>query len=118
MVTADHIIFCTHYPFVNMPGFYFMRMHQERSYAIALEHAGKLKDLYYGIDQGALSLRPTEEYLIVSGGSHRTGHNCCSSASYCPPVLARQPGSRGLERPGLYAAGRCSLYRPFFTAAA
>lgn len=77
LVTANHIIFCTHYPFLNVPGFYFMRMHQERSYVIALEHAGKLEDLYYGIDPGGLSFRPKKEYLIVSGGSHRTGHNPC-----------------------------------------
>ncbi len=35
-VTAKHIVFCCHYPFQNMPGYYFMRMHQERSYVIAL----------------------------------------------------------------------------------
>ncbi|MCI9150735.1 MAG: FAD-dependent oxidoreductase [Lachnospiraceae bacterium] len=123
MVTADHIIFCTHYPFVNMPGFYFMRMHQERSYAIALEHAGKLKDLYYGIDQGALSLRPTEEYLIVSGGSHRTGHNCCGGQYEALLQAARRywPDSRAaaawsaqdcMPLDGVPYIGRFSRLRP------
>ena len=31
-VTAEHIVFASHYPFINAPGFYFARMHQERSY--------------------------------------------------------------------------------------
>lgn len=30
-VEAEHIIFATHYPFINVPGFYFLRQHQERS---------------------------------------------------------------------------------------
>lgn len=36
-VTAKHIVFATHYPFVNFPGMYFARMHQERSYVLALK---------------------------------------------------------------------------------
>ena len=30
-VTAEHIIFVSHYPFINVPGYYFARMYQERS---------------------------------------------------------------------------------------
>lgn len=40
-VTAEEIVFATHYPFLNLPGMYFARMHQERSYVIALEGAPK-----------------------------------------------------------------------------
>jgi glycine/D-amino acid oxidase-like deaminating enzyme len=29
-IQADHIVFATHYPFINIPGYYFLRMHQER----------------------------------------------------------------------------------------
>lgn len=36
VVRAENIIFATHYPFVNAPGFYFLRQHQERSYVLAL----------------------------------------------------------------------------------
>ena len=28
VVEAEHVIFATHYPFINRPGYYFMRMHQ------------------------------------------------------------------------------------------
>lgn len=74
-VTAEHIIFASHYPFINVPGFYFAREHQERSYVIALENAVQPEGMYYGIDQGELSLRNYENFLLVGGGSHRTGRN-------------------------------------------
>lgn len=72
-VRARTIIFATHYPAANIPGFYFTRMHQERSYCIALRGTGDMRDMYYGIDPGALSFRPYGEYLILGGSGHRTG---------------------------------------------
>ncbi len=72
-VHAKHIVMATHYPFLNTPGFYFMRMHQERSYAIALENVPLPEGMYYGIDAGTLSLRSSGSTLIVGGGNHRTG---------------------------------------------
>ncbi len=74
-VKAEHIIFASHYPFINVPGFYFAREHQERSYVIALENAMQPKGMYYSIDQGGLSLRNYENFLLVGGGAHRTGRN-------------------------------------------
>ncbi|MGN0245872.1 MAG: FAD-dependent oxidoreductase [Lachnospiraceae bacterium] len=76
VVTAENIIFATHYPFSNVPGFYFLRQHQERSYVLALEGDGvpdKLSGVYYGIDKGGLSFRCAEGRLLFGGGSHRTG---------------------------------------------
>lgn len=74
-VTAGHIIFACHYPFQNFPGYYFMRMHQERSYVIALENTARLEGMYLGVDQDGLSLRPDGGLLLLGGGSHRTGEN-------------------------------------------
>ena len=34
-ITANNIVVATHYPIMNAPGYYFMKMHQERSYVIA-----------------------------------------------------------------------------------
>lgn len=47
-VEAEKIIFACHYPFINFPGMYFARMHQERSYVIALEGASLLDGMYIG----------------------------------------------------------------------
>ncbi len=73
IVTADFIVFACHFPFVDTPGLYYMRMHQERALVLALKDAAPLKDMYYGIDKNALSLRPYKEYLLVGGESYRTG---------------------------------------------
>lgn len=79
-ITAENIIFATHYPFLNVPGFYFIRQHQERSYVLALEGKevpDKLSGMYYSIDKGGLSLRSAEGKLLLGGGSHRTGKKVC-----------------------------------------
>lgn len=74
-VKAKHIVFATHFPFINMPGFYFARMHQERSYVIALKGAARLDGMYYGVDEDGLSLRCWNDILLFGGGGHRTGEN-------------------------------------------
>lgn len=74
-VTAENIVITTHFPFINTPGYYFMRMHQERSYVVALENVPDLKGMYYGIDADGLSFRNSGKYLLLGGGSHRTGEN-------------------------------------------
>lgn len=75
VVTAEKIVLASHFPFINVPGYYFMRMHQERSYVIALENAPQLHGMYLGIDEDGLSFRNSGDYLLVGGGSHRTGEN-------------------------------------------
>lgn len=75
IVTAEHIVIATHYPFVNVPGYYFMRMHQERSYVIALKNAVQLDGMYLGIDEDGYSFRNSGDILLLGGGGHRTGEN-------------------------------------------
>ena len=72
-ITAKHIVMAAHYPFVNMPGYYFMRMHQERSYIIALEHAQQLDGMYICADDEVFSFRNYKDLLLLGGGGHRTG---------------------------------------------
>ena len=74
-VTAKHIIFATHFPFLNRPGYYFARMHQERSYVLALQQAPQLDGMYLGIDGDRLSFRNYGNYLLLGGSGHRTGEN-------------------------------------------
>lgn len=72
-VTAGHVVFACHYPFVNVPGFYFARMYQKRSYVLALRHAPFIHGMYLGIEKESLSFRQAEEYLLLGGRGHRTG---------------------------------------------
>ena len=75
-VTAEHIVFATHFPFINVPGYYFMRMHQERSYVLALSEAPQLHGMYLGIDENeGYSFRNAGDLLLLGGGKHRTGEN-------------------------------------------
>ncbi|RZT00875.1 FAD-dependent oxidoreductase [Cuneatibacter caecimuris] len=74
-IRAGSVIFATHYPFPIRPGYYFMRMHQERSYCIAVEGAMEPDGMYLGIDSGGLSFRSYGKYLVLGGGQHRTGEN-------------------------------------------
>lgn len=73
VVTADFIVFACHFPFVDCPGHYYLRMHQERSLTLALEGAPPLKDMYYGTDKYDLTFRPYKDYLLVGGENYRTG---------------------------------------------
>lgn len=73
--TADKIVMATHYPIINAPGFYFLKQHQERSYALALLGCTPIKAMYYGIDSNGLSFRQSGDILILGGAGRRTGHN-------------------------------------------
>lgn len=74
-VEAGYIVVATHYPFINVPGWYFTRLHQERSYLMALEKAPVLSGMYIDENPNGMTFRPYENYLIMGMGNHRTGEN-------------------------------------------
>ncbi len=76
-VTAEKIVFACHYPFVNFPGLYFARMHQERSYVLALENAPHIDGMWVFADGAAqpYSFRTWNGLLLLGGGGHRCGEN-------------------------------------------
>lgn len=76
-LSADKIIIATHYPILNIPGFYFLRQHQDRSYVLALSGCPKIEGMYYGVDKAGLSFRQAGDFLLLGGRSHRTGENIC-----------------------------------------
>ena len=76
-VTAEKIVFACHYPFVNFPGLYFARMHQERSYVLALENAPMTDGMWVFADGASnpYSFRTWNHLLLLGGGGHRCGEN-------------------------------------------
>ena len=74
-VTANHIVFATHFPFINKPGYYFLRMHQERSCVLALRNAGEIDGIYFGVDPDGISLRSEGDLVLLGGEGYRTGEN-------------------------------------------
>jgi len=72
-ITASHIVLATHYPFVNIPGLYFIKLYQHRSYVIALEGATLLDGMYLDHREDGHSFRVYGNLLFLGGGDHRTG---------------------------------------------
>lgn len=74
---AKHVVFACHYPIINIPGYYFLRMSQQRSFAIALRGAPPLSGAYIDAQQGALSFRGARfqdaDALILAAYDVRSG---------------------------------------------
>ena len=73
IIHAKKIIVATHFPFLNRHGSYFLKLYQQRSYAIALENAPEVDGMYLEAAENGLSFRIHEGRLILGGGGHRTG---------------------------------------------
>ena len=86
-IKSKYLVIASHYPFINFPGFYFSKMYQSTSYAIAIETNKKMPNgMYINTGEPVLSFRTAKynnkELLIISGGDHKTGYSPESSESY------------------------------------
>lgn len=130
-ITAENIVFTCHYPFPIIPGFYFLRQHQERSYVLALEGGRELEGMYYSADEEGISLRSAGSILLLGGGGRRTGKRGrgaggCSMAGYSYlqeaagkfyPALhetARWSAQDCMPHDDIPFIGKYSVYRPYW----
>ena len=86
-IKAKYVVITTKYPIVNIPGFYFVKMYQSSSYAIAMQTKQRLfEGMYIDSEEPTISLRTAkfgDEYLlIVVGFDHKTGAQIDLSNSY------------------------------------
>ncbi len=72
-IRAEQIIVTTHFPFLNKHGSYFLKLYQHRSYVLALKHAAAVEGMYMDECESGLSFRNYGDFLLLGGGSHRTG---------------------------------------------
>jgi len=77
-VKAKSVVITTHYPFINVPGFYFFKLHQERQYVVAVEgddidKKARMGGMYLDADPDGYSFRNYKDYLLIGGGTHRSG---------------------------------------------
>ena len=72
-IRAAHIIVATHFPILNKHGGYFLKLHQHRSYVLALKGAQDVNGMYLDENEQGLSFRNYRDMLLLGGGSHRTG---------------------------------------------
>ena len=89
-VTAAHIVFAVHFPFVNVPGYYFARMYQSRSYSLALKNAPIPDGMYIGCADDAVTLRKYREYTIMGAEAHRTGEKSAGGKYKALRTMAKQ----------------------------
>ncbi len=73
VIWAEKTVIATHFPMLNKHGSYFLKLYQERSYALALENAPVLDGMYRDEATAGLSLRSYGNTLLLGGNSHRTG---------------------------------------------
>ena len=74
-IIAEKVIVATHFPFINKHGSYFVKLYQHRSYVFALENAPDIEGMYVDGSKTGLSFRNHKNYMLIGGGSHRTGKN-------------------------------------------
>lgn len=77
-IKAKYLVITTKYPIVNIPGFYFVKMYQSTSYAVAMQTKKRLfEGIYINSEAPTISLRTAkfgDDYLlIVAGFDNRTG---------------------------------------------
>ncbi len=72
---AKAVVVATHYPILNTPGYYFLRMHQQRSYVVALSGAPPVEGMYLDAEESGFSFRQAGGLLLLGGAGHRTGKN-------------------------------------------
>lgn len=77
-VIAKDVVIATNYPVINFPGFYFIKMYQSASYAIAVETEEELfSGMYINAEEPTLSFRTAKngekQILIIGGMDHKVG---------------------------------------------
>lgn len=72
-ITFQKLVFATHFPIDNKHGLYPLKMYQDRSYVIALADGPQIDGMYIDEAAGGMSFRNYKDYLLIGGGSHRTG---------------------------------------------
>lgn len=68
-------VVASHFPFINTHGWFFVKMHQRRSYVIAIKNDSKINGSYIDDKDEGFYMRDYNDCLIIGKGEHRTGTN-------------------------------------------
>lgn len=68
-------VVASHFPFINTHGWFFVKMHQRRSYVLAIKNDSKINGSYIDDKDEGFYFRSYNDYLIIGKGEHRTGTN-------------------------------------------
>ena len=92
------VIVCTHFPFLNKHGSYFLKLYQQRSYVLALKNAPIPEGMYLDARENGLSFRSWGGTLLLGGGGHRTGKKGGGWTELEAFVQAHYPGAKIVSR--------------------
>lgn len=78
IVESKYVAITSHYPIINFPGLYFLKMYQDKSYIIAVDTKEELfNGMYISQDEPTTSFRTVvvngKRLLLVGGSGHKTG---------------------------------------------
>lgn len=88
VVNSKYVVIATHYPIINFPGLYFLKMYQDKSYLIAVDVKKDLfNGMYLSAEEPVTSFRTAiingKRLLLVGGSGHKTGEtNININSSY------------------------------------
>ena len=97
-IRAEKIIVTTHFPIFNNHGGYFLKLYQDRSYALALEDAPVPEGMYLDEAGSGPSVRGYGNRLLLGGGGHRTGKTGTAWAGLEAFAAAHYPQGRVVAR--------------------
>lgn len=72
-IKANKIVMATHFPIIDNEGYYFIKLHQSKSYLLAIKTTSKVQGMYIDVDKNGYTLRDYKDYVLFGGYSHRTG---------------------------------------------
>ncbi len=86
-VFCKHVVSASHFPFLDWKGFYFARMHAERSYVLAARIGETYPGgMYLSVDQPKRSIRLAEDgdepLVLIGGEGHKAGQSPCTIRHY------------------------------------
>ncbi len=86
-VNAKYVVIASHYPIINAPGYYFLKMYQSLSYVIGVETQKELfQGMYINSEKPTISFRTAKignnRLLLIGGMDHKTGEDIDLSSSY------------------------------------
>lgn len=93
-IKAKKVVVATHFPFLNKHGSYFLKLYQHRSYMLAMQNVDALDGMYVDEDKKGFSFSSFDGYLLLGGGSHRTGKQGGSYRELRRFAERRIPGGR------------------------
>lgn len=87
-IYAKYIVMASQYPFLKIPGMYFLKMYQSSSYVIGIKTNEKLPDgMYINVEEPKLSFRTAidkdnNKILLIGGAGHKTGEKVTYEGTY------------------------------------